>query len=112
MLGFSVSCATDGEEAIRLVRSRDHDALITDVHLATPRSYDGSRLVAEIKAHENKVTTIVLTTDSAREAISIFSMGADIVLEKPQPLRLLAEIVAISVRESILRARIVAGQIL
>lgn len=68
--GFDVLCATDGQEALRLIREEEFDLVITDLQMSNG---DGMSLLKESKKVAPDVPVIMITafatTDSAVEAM-------------------------------------------
>jgi DNA-binding response OmpR family regulator len=78
--GFSVSTATDGEEALRLAREREPDVVVLDLMLP---GIDGIEVCRRIRAFSDAY--IVMLTARAEEVDKIvgLSTGADDYLTKP-----------------------------
>ncbi len=85
-VAFNFRTASNGREALDLLRGEAFDALIVDVYLPI---MDGSDLIAQIRAHDDLCQLPVIAVSaggqSARNAALI--AGADAFLEKPMRLR-------------------------
>ena len=83
MRGFEVSCAADGEAALRLALPSGYDLIILD--LALPRM-DGIAVLRELRRHSPTAKTpiIILSASVGTEAREqTLRAGADLFLEKP-----------------------------
>jgi two-component system response regulator MprA len=79
--GYSVTLAYDGEEALRLGRSRCFDLMILDVML--PRM-DGFTVIRKLREDRLKTQTIILSArDSMSDVVHGLDAGADDYLTKP-----------------------------
>jgi two-component system, OmpR family, response regulator MprA len=79
--GHTVDIAGDGDEGLRLARTRSHDALVLDLQL--PR-LSGTELCRRLRDDGNAVPIIMLTARSAvSERIEGLDAGADDYLPKP-----------------------------
>ncbi|MDO8240766.1 MAG: response regulator [Candidatus Moranbacteria bacterium] len=79
---FTVAVASDGEEAMRKVKSEKPDLILLDIVL--PKK-DGFEVLAEIKADEMwaKIPVILLTNlESADDVDKAFSLGVNTYLVK------------------------------
>ncbi|MBI5214293.1 MAG: sigma-54-dependent Fis family transcriptional regulator [Ignavibacteriae bacterium] len=80
-LGYSVSVAVDGADAINLVNSNHFDIVILDVEM--PR-VDGLEVLQHIKEHSPWTEVIMLTgVKDIRIAVSAIKLGASDYLTKP-----------------------------
>lgn len=73
-LGFQVTTATDGDEALEIIRKTSVDLLITD--LMMPKM-DGLSLLAALRADNNPLPVIVVTAyGTVENAVSAMKQGA------------------------------------
>lgn len=83
-MGFDVSLARSGEEALRTLAQQPHDILLVDLHLP---GMDGIELLEKVREQDARIQAIILTAygslDAARRAIHL--EVADF-LQKPCPL--------------------------
>jgi len=80
-MGYSVSLALDGTEAINLVNSNLFDVVLLDVQM--PR-IDGLEVLQHIKEHSPSTEVIMLTgVNDIRIAVSAMKLGASDYLTKP-----------------------------
>jgi two-component system, OmpR family, response regulator len=80
-LGFGVTEAENGTDALRLARSRPFDLLILDVMLP---GTDGFEIVRRLRGEENQVPVIFLTAKDARDdKVTGLTIGGDDYLAKP-----------------------------
>jgi two-component system, OmpR family, response regulator len=80
-LGFEVTAAENGTEALRLARSRRFDLLVLDVVLP---GIDGFEIVRRLRGDANQVPVIFLTAKDAQDdKISGLTIGGDDYLTKP-----------------------------
>jgi two-component system OmpR family response regulator len=74
-LGFTVTSAGTGTEALRLARTRPFDLLILDVMLP---DLDGFEIVRRLRSDRNQVPVIFLTAKDTREdKVAGLTMGGD-----------------------------------
>ena len=79
--GYDVSTASDGDEAIQLLKAQPHDLIITDVVMPRVEGFD---LLRWVKLNQPNTKVIVLTGFARRHSISDFLLyGADDYLSKP-----------------------------
>jgi two-component system copper resistance phosphate regulon response regulator CusR len=77
----TVDVAGDGEEALRLVGSRDYDLLILDLNLPI---VSGSQVLNKIRSYDADLPILILTaTDHVAERVACLDAGADDYLTKP-----------------------------
>jgi len=87
-LGFEVTAADCGKDALRLARSRGFDLLILDVLLP---DIDGFEIVRRLRRDGNRVPVIFLTAKDAREdKVNGLTIGGDDYMTKPFGLEELA----------------------
>jgi two-component system, OmpR family, response regulator len=80
-LGFTVTSAGTGTEALRLARTRPFDLLILDVMLP---DVDGFEIVQRLRGDRNQVPVIFLTAKDTREdKVAGLTMGGDDYITKP-----------------------------
>jgi two-component system OmpR family response regulator len=80
-LGFTVTSAGTGTEALRLARTRPFDLLILDVMLP---DLDGFEIVQRLRRDRNQVPVIFLTAKDTREdKVAGLTMGGDDYITKP-----------------------------
>lgn len=89
-LAFNFRTATNGREALELLRSESFDAVIIDIYLPI---MDGANVIQEIREDEYLCRLPIIAVsaggDSARRAA--IKAGADFFLEKPMRLRQVVE---------------------
>jgi two-component system, OmpR family, response regulator len=104
-LGFQVTAAENGTDALRLARNRPFDLLILDVMLP---GIDGFEIVRRLRGDGNQVPVIFLTAKDAHDdKITGLTIGGDDYLTKPFELE---ELVA-RVRSVLRRIRPRAGPV-
>ena len=80
-LGFQVTAAEDGADALALARSRPFDLLILDVMLP---GIDGFEIARRLRGGGNQVPVIFLTAKDARDdKVTGLAIGGDDYLTKP-----------------------------
>ncbi|MGZ8191682.1 MAG: response regulator [Methylococcaceae bacterium] len=83
--GYSVSCATTGMAAERLVEAQDFDLIVMDLGLP---DLDGLQLLRRFRHHKVSLPILILTArDSVNDRIDGIEQGADDYLTKPFELR-------------------------
>ena len=79
--GFDVRVAASGREALRLLSSESHDALVLDVQMP---ELDGVAVVTALRALGNDIPICVLSArDTVNDRIAGLEAGADDYLTKP-----------------------------
>ena len=79
--GFDVRVAATGKEALRLLSSENHDALVLDVQMP---ELDGVAVVTALRALGNDIPICVLSArDTVNDRIAGLEAGADDYLTKP-----------------------------
>ncbi len=79
--GFDVRVAASGKEALRLLSSESHDALVLDVQMP---ELDGVAVVTALRALGNEIPICVLSArDTVNDRIAGLEAGADDYLTKP-----------------------------
>jgi DNA-binding response OmpR family regulator len=79
--GFDVRVAATGKEALRLLSSETHDALVLDMQMP---ELDGVAVVTALRALGNDIPICVLSArDSVNDRIAGLEAGADDYLTKP-----------------------------
>jgi len=79
--GFDVRVAANGKEALRLLSSESHDALVLDVQMP---ELDGVAVVTALRALGNDIPICVLSArDTVNDRIAGLEAGADDYLTKP-----------------------------
>ena len=97
-LGFRVTGAENGTDALRLARSRPFDLLVLDVMLP---GIDGFEIVRRLRGAGNQVPVIFLTARDARDdKVTGLTIGGDDYLTKPFELDELAARVRTVLRRS------------
>lgn len=92
-LGFEVDCARDLITAARLLLDNEYEILIADIRLSGADSSEGMELVSYARRLSCAPRIIVLTAYADRETTQdALRRGADLVLQKPQPLAEIAQI--------------------
>jgi DNA-binding response OmpR family regulator len=92
-IGFEVDCARDLITAAQLMLDNDYGLLIVDIRLSGADSSEGMELVSYAQGSSYAPRIIVLTA-YGHHAITQEALrrGADLVLQKPQPLAEIAQI--------------------
>jgi CheY-like chemotaxis protein/anti-sigma regulatory factor (Ser/Thr protein kinase) len=92
--GFAVTTASDGEEALRVLRRDAVDAAVLDLHMPLINGYDVIRYV-RTDGPQPRLPIVVLT-GAVDQLDSLELLGANIVLAKPTDIRrLLMEVEAL-----------------
>ncbi len=79
--GFATEIATDGEDALRLARSRRFDLLILDLGLP---GRDGFEVLRELRKTGQQLPVVILTArDSVTDTVAGLEGGADDYIAKP-----------------------------
>src|SRR5215469_13415797 len=87
-LGFDVTAAENGTDALRLARNRPFDLLILDVMLP---DVDGFEIVRRLRRDGNRVPVIFLTAkDTQDDKVAGLTLGGDDYMTKPFGLEELA----------------------
>lgn len=91
-LGYQVDCAGDETAAQALLDCFEYTAVITDLRLSGSDRMEGMDIVERVRNRQPTAACIVLTSygDPANE-VEACKRGADALLQKPTPLRVLAE---------------------
>ena len=98
-LGFGVTTAQNGTQALRLARDRSFDLLILDVMLPDT---DGFEIVRRLRGEDNRIPVIFLTArDTQADKVTGLTLGGDDYVTKPFGL----EELAARVRTVLRRAR-------
>lgn len=89
---FSVRCAMDGEEVMRMIREKKPDILLLDIHM--PKA-DGFQVLKEFPKKERGFPVIILTNfDQAEFKLRALELGADdYFVKKDMTMRVLVEMV-------------------
>jgi two-component system, OmpR family, response regulator len=105
--GLVADIATDGDEALRMVRTREYDAIVLDVMLP---GLDGFETCGRLRAAKVWTPVIMLTArDGVEDRVRGLDQGADDYLTKPFSLaELLARLRALTRRGSIERPPVLA----
>lgn len=78
---FSVVCASDGEEALQIIRSGGIDLVIADIMMP---KMDGFELLTAIRDEGNNIPFLLLTAkESLKDKQLGFSLGTDDYMTKP-----------------------------
>jgi two-component system OmpR family response regulator len=97
-LGFQVTAAETGTDALRLARNRPFDLLILDVMLP---DLDGFEIVRRLRRDGNRVPVIFLTAkDTQDDKVTGLTIGGDDYMTKPFGLEELAARVRTVLRRS------------
>jgi two-component system phosphate regulon response regulator PhoB len=89
--GFNVTCATDGQDAVNLARSRTPDLVLLDVMIPV---LDGIQVCRQLRSDPATMNTpIIMLTAKGEETDQVvgFSVGADDYVTKPFSVRVLLE---------------------
>lgn len=79
--GFQVNSATDGLEALQLIRKQDFDLVVTDVNMP---KLDGYQLVEKLRERDAETPVIFLTARNEKVDITRgLKLGADDYITKP-----------------------------
>ena len=90
--GFTVRMATDGEEVIRMLKEKEPDLLLLDIHM--PKA-DGFQVLKEFPKMSRKFSVIILTNFGQAEfKLRAMELGADdYFVKKDMTMRTLLEMV-------------------
>ena len=92
ILGYLVDCAQDEKTAIDLLNLFEYAAVITDLRLSGCNRIEGLDLIERARAKHPLAACIVLTAyGDAENENEARRRGADLLLQKPAPLGVLAE---------------------
>jgi two-component system response regulator PilR (NtrC family) len=95
VLGYSVDCAREREEAEALLATTPYAVLITDMRLTGMHGREGLELLSFAREHSSATRAIVVTAYGSPElAEASRALGADAYLEKPVALSDVARTVA------------------
>jgi two-component system, OmpR family, response regulator len=87
-LGFGVTAAADGRQALRLAREHPYDLIVLDVLLP---DLDGFEIVRRLRGDGNRVPVIFLTAkDAPEDKVTGLTIGGDDYITKPFGLEELA----------------------
>jgi two-component system OmpR family response regulator len=79
--GFQVNSATDGLEALQLIRKQEFDLVVTDVNMP---KLDGYQLVEKLRERDTETPVIFLTARNEKVDITRgLKLGADDYITKP-----------------------------
>mgnify|MGYP000030109254 CR=1 FL=1 len=86
--GYSVDCAYDGEEALKLAKENAYDMILLDVRL---KEENGWELVRRFKQVQREVAVVLFTSDYEVERLTdVFGVGVEDYLEKSSDIGILA----------------------
>jgi two-component system OmpR family response regulator len=88
--GFQVDMASALDEAQALLAGRTYAAVVADLNLVGDDAGSGLEVIATARANSSK-TRIVLMSASFVDPEDPLRHGADLVLQKPQPLQRVAD---------------------
>jgi DNA-binding NtrC family response regulator len=92
--GMTVHCAAELEEAEALLMVRRYAAVITDVRMTAYPGTEGIQLLDFVRGTCPDTPVVVLTGNRSDEVLDAAQrLGAAAVLEKPQPLASLANLI-------------------
>jgi len=93
--GFECECAFELAEAQAVLAHMSFDVVLTDIYLSRLHEADGLRVLSFIRERCIDVRLIVMTAHSTPELESeIIRLGADVLLQKPTSLAVLADTLA------------------
>lgn len=105
-LGYDVVAAHGVDEAQQLIAHESFSLVISDLELCDPMHRRGFDVLAEVRRRDAAARTILLTSFGSPEARrEAQALGIDLVLDKPQSLKQLAQIVAHMLEEPPLGGR-------
>lgn len=80
-VGYEVTCASDGEEALRLAEMQTFDLILLDLMLP---KVPGLEVLKRLKGNRKtaEIPVVVLSSLSERNSIKLIDAGADAYLEK------------------------------
>jgi two-component system, NtrC family, response regulator HydG len=94
-LGYEVDCASGLDDAMTLMRTSRHDAVIADLRLGPIHTAEGLEIVRFIRARSPTTRILLLTAYGSPEIEKEGQRcGVDFFLQKPKPLPEVAGIVA------------------
>ncbi|KAF0182309.1 MAG: two component sigma54 specific Fis family transcriptional regulator [Nitrospirae bacterium] len=103
-VGYGISCAEDGDQAIRLLQHAEPDAIISDIKLP---GRDGLSLLDYCRRHHPDIPVILLTAyGSVQSAMDAISQGAFYYFVKPPDYVQLRNILALAVERRRLKREI------
>ena len=92
--GFDVHCAAECEEALALLAYNEYDIIVADLRLTGTQSEEGLEVIRQARERSSDVVIVLLTAYGTpgldRKAENA---GANLLLQKPQPLPELAQTV-------------------
>jgi DNA-binding response OmpR family regulator len=81
-VGYQVSEAASGEEALEVLQSQEYEVVLTDIKM--PPGLDGVELVRRIKEHDSDIIVVLMTAyPSLSTAVEALRLGAHDYLIKP-----------------------------
>lgn len=103
-VGYGISCAEDGDQAVRLLQHAEPDAIISDIKLP---GRDGLSLLDYCRRHHPDIPVILLTAyGSVQSAMDAISQGAFYYFVKPPDYAQLRNILALAVERRRLKREI------
>lgn len=98
-VGYKTGCATNGYEAIKMLKCENYDILILDIMMP---KMDGFELLKQIPESSRIPTIILSARDDEFDKLEGFRLGIDDYVTKPfSPKELMARIKAIATRSKI-----------
>lgn len=94
-LGYSVECASEIEDAERLLDASRYDIVLADLRLSGIEGVEGLEIVSYVREKSPRTKVVLLTaygTAAIRE--EAVRRGVDAFLNKPQPLAEIARVVS------------------
>lgn len=93
-LGFIVSFAADGEEAVAAVRKNEFDVILMDIHMPVKDGFKATREIRDLGGWCSTVPIIAVTANEmAKERKAYVAAGLDDLISKPIDSRQFAETV-------------------
>ena len=94
--GYNATCATSGEEALRMLASTEFDAIVSDISMP---GMSGTDLLREVRSRNNDIPVILATgAPSLESAVEAVELGALQYLVKPLNVETLRSVVSRAVR--------------
>lgn len=89
--GYELTTASNGQEAVRMVRDGDFDVIVSDI--AMP-GMDGIQFLREVREHDVHVPVVLMTgAPAVSTAVQALELGAFTYLTKPVDIGALAQVI-------------------
>ena len=91
--GYAVTCARDGEAAIRMLAEQDFDLVVTDLGTTRMEGAETVRRIREMPGPKNRVPVVILSGLTRLESPTLAMHKADELLLLPVSLAALRDVV-------------------